>query len=692
MNMQQMGDTCPRGRPRARLQRPSRVAALCSLPALLLMATVALAQPTGGADQTRDQAAGSPAKALSSSVKPGHLTIWTCPMHPQIRRDKPGRCPLCGMALVLVTEGEAQEAGPRQLEMSEAAKKLAEIQTTPVVRKFVKKTVRLVGKIHYNEQRVAYITSYIPGRIDRLYVDYTGIAVRKGDHMASLYSPELLAAQKELQEAARALKELEKSTVDIVKETARGTLTASREKLRLWGLSAEQIADIEARGTVVDHITIYAPLGGIVIKKTALEGQYVKTGERIYTIADLSQVWVKLDAYESELPWIRYGQHVRFEAEAYPGETFEGRIAFIDPFLNERTRTVRVRVNVPNRDGKLKPGMFVRARVTAEVAAAGKVMSPRLANKWICPMHPEVVKDKPGKCDTCGMPLATAESLGYVSATKTVPPLVIPRTAPLITGRRAVVYVEVLGAKSPTFEGRVVTLGPRAGDYYLVRDGLAEGERVVTRGNFKIDSALQIMAKPSMMSPEGGGPAPGHHHGAPANSGAAPPARETAPSAKLPPQLRKALGGNVASAYFGLADDLVGADTAKAKADAAKLADAIRLADRGLSAGLWQGPWKQRADELAGLAAAIADATDLARMRESFALLSDALAAALEQLGHDRAHALYRLHCPMAFEGRGAWWLQPDKEPRNPYFGEAMLKCADKVEPIPPASVGGSPE
>jgi Cu(I)/Ag(I) efflux system membrane fusion protein len=187
---------------------------------------------------------------------------------------------------------------------------------------------------------------------------------------------------------------------------------------------------------------------------------YLKTGDRIYTIADLSQVWVKLDAYESDLSWIRNGQEVEFEIEAYPGEILKGKIGFIDPFLDTKTRTVKVRVNVPNSEGKLKPEMFVRAVLYPVVADA-----------------------------------AEGESL-----------LLIPASAPLITGKRTVVYIKVPGNKG-TYQGREIVLGPRTGDYYLVRQGLTEGELVVVNGNFKIDSAIQILAKPNMMSPEESGPA-----------------------------------------------------------------------------------------------------------------------------------------------------------------------------------------
>ncbi len=449
--------------------------------------------------------------AAPTEVK--QATIWTCAMHPQIRLPEPGPCPICGMDLIPVTPGGDEMEGSRRLTMSETARKLAQIQVSPVERKFVTAEIRMVGKVDFDETRLGYITAWISGRIDRLFVDYTGIQVKKGEHMVSLYSPEVLATEEELLQAIQAVKELGKSEIGIMKSTAAATVEAARERLRLWGLSEEQIKKIENNTTPSDHITIYSPMSGIVIHKNAVEGMYVQTGTRIYTIADLSQVWVKLDAYESDMVWLRYGQDVEFTTVADPGEIYRGKISFIDPFLDEKTHTIKLRVDVDNPQGALKPGMFVRAVVKTEVAAGGKVMDPDLAGKWICPMHPSVVRDEAGDCPICGMPLVTTESLGYISSEKTEAPLVIPVTAALKTGKRAVVYVEVPGTEEPTFEGREVVLGPRAGDYYIVRSGLQEGELVVTNGNFKIDSAVQIEAKPSMMMPEGGGGGGGHHHG-----------------------------------------------------------------------------------------------------------------------------------------------------------------------------------
>jgi len=434
-------------------------------------------------------------------------TMWTCSMHPQIIKTKPGKCPICGMELIPVEQEEGSKAdkGPK-LTMSETAMKLAEIVTEPVEKKFVTKEIRMTGKIDYDETRVKHITTRFGGRIERLYVDYTGVTVNKGDHLIDIYSPELISAQEELIQALKFRGTLRK--------TSQNTIESAREKLRLWGLNDEQIKSIEKRGKTITVLTIYSPISGIVTEKRAVEGMYVSTGTKIYTIADLARLWLKLDAFESDILWLHYGQRVNFEIEALPGELFEGRISFINPILDEKSRTVKVRVNVDNSDMKLKPGMFAKAIVRAKLNSEGEIINTELSGKLICPMHPEIIKERPGQCDICGMTLVPAEELGFAKKDiDLTPPLVIKASAPLITGKRAVVYVQDPSKEKPTFYGREIIIGPRVGDYYIVRSGLEEGELVVVNGNFKIDSALQIMAKPSMMNPEGGKAAgkPQHH-------------------------------------------------------------------------------------------------------------------------------------------------------------------------------------
>ncbi len=609
--------------------------------------------------------------------------VWTCSMHPQIRMSEPGKCPICGMDLIPATTSSDEETGERELKLSQTAMKLAEIQTSPVERKYVSVSIRMTGKVDYDETRLGHITAWVPGRLDRLYVDYTGISVRKGDHMVYLYSPELLTAQEELIQAVRALGELKESGMKIMRETALRTVEASKEKLRLWGLTGKQITEIEKSGEASDHMTIYSPMGGVVIDKNVEEGEYVKTGTRLYTIADLSHLWIRLDAYESNLVWLRYGQEVHIETEAYPGEVFKGTIAFIDPVLDTKTRTVKVRVNVPNADGRLKPEMFVHTTVHAHVAESGKVMDEALAGKWICPMHPDIIKDHAGSCDICGMPLARTESLGYASVSgdeEDIAPLVIPASAPLITGKRAVVYV-AHSEKEGIFEGREIVLGPKAGDYYLVSDGLEQGERVVVNGNFKIDSALQILAKPSMMSPEGGVPMTGHaHHGDMVMPQVK--AKETPKTAKqetqAPLAFREQIDG-VLTAYFKIQKELYRDEAKEVRKQGKSLLNALRTVDMELLSGNAHMAWMKELKDLNEQASALEKTSDINRQREAFYLVSETLTSVVKQFGTSGKQAVLQFHCPMAFDGRGADWLQNESEVQNPYFGPAMPECGEQT-------------
>jgi Cu(I)/Ag(I) efflux system membrane fusion protein len=628
----------------------------------------------GGGDERRE----SIADPVSEEAE---ATIWTCSMHPQIQLAEPGKCPLCSMDLIpLETGGDL--AGETQLVMSRNAMRLAEVMTAPVTRQFVEAEVRTVGKVMVDERRLRRITAWVDGRLDRLFVDYTGVPVAKGDHLVEIYSPELYSAQVELIESIKTREDLKSSAVEFLRRSAESTVDASREKLRLLGLRPEQIREIEESGTAREQITLYAPIAGIVIHKAAVEGEYVKTGSPIYTIAELSHVWVMLDVYESDLVWVQYGQKVSFEVEAFPGEHFEGRIAFIDPVVNPGTRTVKVRVNVDNPRLRLKPDMFVRAVIRSRVLGDGRTLDPDLAGKWIGPMHPEIVKDHRGTCDICGMPLVRAEELGFAGETPDEdPPLIIPVTAPLITGKRAVVYIKVPGAKKPTFEGREVQLGPRAGGFYIVEEGLHEGEEVVVNGSFKIDSAMQIQAKPSMMSPEGGAPPSVHQHGgSPAGESREPlrkPPSSDGSSREAAPESYLRSLEPLFAAYFllqsALAEDALEAareaskelERATSGIDDSDLSEADRKIWDGLAHDLHEGMQKT------------AGAIRLDDIRSAFELISTALIQVNRNFGTPRGQTHSLMFCPMAFNNRGAYWLQGDTEVRNPYFGKAMQKCGE---------------
>ncbi len=601
--------------------------------------------------------------AAVADAPPDANITWTCSMHPQVQMPEPGQCPICYMDLIPM-EDDGAGLGPRQLRMTEGAIALADIQVTPVRRQFVTKPVRMVGKVDYDETRLANITARVPGRLDRLFVDYTGVTVREGDHLVKIYSPELIVAQQELLLAHRAAERDGGATGPGLRARS---VQLAEEKLRLLGVLEHQIEAIKERGTPSDHLTIYAPIGGVVVERHATEGMYVETGTNIYTIADLSQVWVFMDAYESDVPWLRFGQEVEFTTESFPGEVFHGRVAFIDPVLKEKTRTVRVRVNVPNPERKLKPGMFVRALARSRLAKGGKVFDASLAGKWISPMHPEIVKDGPGQCDICGMDLVPAEELGFIAPEKPEEaPLVIPATAPLVTGQRAVVYVRLPVEHELVFEGREVVLGPRAGGYYLVRHGLEEGELVVTRGNFKIDSALQIQAKPSMMSIEADVPL------------------------VVPDDFRQQLAplyDHYLELQVALADDR--ADDAQEHWQALQ-ATMDELPESAVDRRLDE-TWSAVRKELAALLAAGADLEAIGPMRTQFEPLAEAMLDMAQTFGHPREQPLYEAHCPMAFGNRGASWLQAGETIANPYFGHAMLRCGDVVRPFPPGAPSGGP-
>lgn len=619
--------------------------------ALLLIPVAAFMLGTrwggGAADHTAEHESSGASEAVSS---------WTCIMHLQINRSEPGLCPVCGMELIPRGDSSSDsDLGDRQLVMNERDRKLAQVMTAPVERRFVEAQVRMVGKLEYDETKVKSMSSWVNGRVDRLYVDYVGRTVERGDPMVSLYSPELVTGQEELIEAKRRVDRNSEGKSEFLRNSDRRSLESAREKLRLWGLTNQQVNDIETSQKPNDHILIRSPQAGIVIHKDLAEGDYVQTGTHIYTVADLSSLWVKLDAYESDLHWLHYGQSVELETEAYPGEIFNGLIAFIDPVVDDKTRTVKVRVNVENDAERLKPGMFVRATVNARLAKAGKVMDPKLAGKWIAPMHPEIIRDEPGICPVCNMDLVKAESLGYVTADSNKDaPLVVPATSVLRTGRRAVVYVQVPDTEVPTYEGREIVLGARAGDFYLVQSGLVEGEEVVVQGNFHIDSALQIKAKPSMMSMPG----------------------DTETEDPALAAIRLALAP-VYQTYLDLQTPMMQDDLDTSRTEFQKWSERVSAVDMSVFSGASNmSTWMTISKGLTTAGTAAENAQSLDELRKAFNTASDNMLELERSFGHGGEEILYEAFCPMAF-GDGASWLQSAMEIQNPYMGTSMPGCGE---------------
>ncbi len=652
---------------------PKGVAGWIGLVIVIILAFSFGIMISGGSDSSQTTTQEHTAEA---SAKP---TVWTCSMHPQIKLPKPGKCPICFMDLIPLETGSGEDLDPSQIRISKFAKELAKIQSTPVSRGFAEAEIRMVGKIAYDERKVNYITAWVPGRLDRLYADFTGMTVNKGDHMVYMYSPELLAAQEELLQAKKAIRALGKTKSSILKGTAEQTLVASREKLSLYGLTDTQIQEIENTEQTTTHLTINAPIGGVVVHKNAKEGMYVKTGTQIYTIVDLSELWIYFEAYESDLPWLRYGQKVQFSSTSFPGEKFDAIISFIDPVVNSKKRTIKIRAIVDNKNNLLKPDMFVSGIVKSKLDSDGKVIDKNLSGKWISPMHPEIVKNSPGSCDVCGMALVKAEELGY--STKAITdkdaPLLVPVTSPMITGKRAIVYVEIPNEEEPLFEGREVELGPRAGDFYVVKSGLEEGELVVVNGAFKIDAELQIQAKPSMMSPDGGVAPPGHNHG---DGGMA--------SMKQKSEKKETINHNVNSKaltslkplyenYFEIQMALASDDLNAATNGYTNVLNVVKKIDMSLFEGDAHMVWMKISNSISQAAKVGSNAESIENSRKSFLLLSKPIVELENSFGHNENKNYYLTFCPMANDNKGAHWLQTVDTVYNSFYGESMLRCGE---------------
>ncbi|MDN3687287.1 efflux RND transporter periplasmic adaptor subunit [Cyclobacterium jeungdonense] len=366
--------------------------------------------------------------------------IWTCSMHPQVRQPEPGQCPICGMDLIPAsTTGGSGSSSPAVLEMSEAAVALAEVQTFTVRANESGNEIYTTGKVQANERSRSTLAANFPGRIEQLFINFTGQAVRKGEKLAEVYSPELVNAQKELLEATK------------TKSDFPDLYAAAKQKLRSWKITPEQIESIESGGELIERFAVLADRSGIVIQRNVAEGNYVTTGEPLFEIVNLSAVWVMLDIYEQQLPFVRNGDKVSLTVEGIPGETFESTVSYLDPFIDPDTRTAQARVVLNNPGDRLMPEMFVNANIQS------------------------------------------SGNLGEGT-------LSIPRTALLWSGNRSVVYVRVPDATYPTYEMREVNIGPRNGEIYPVLDGLQVGEEVVSNGVFSIDAAAQLAGNYSLLN------------------------------------------------------------------------------------------------------------------------------------------------------------------------------------------------
>jgi membrane fusion protein, copper/silver efflux system len=360
---------------------------------------------------------------------------YTCPMHPSVRSDHPGVCPICHMTLVKVTAGESttvHDSEAESVHLSPARQVLANVSTFEVVSRQLEKEVPLAGKIDYAEPNAQQVTARFGGRIEQLSVSYVGQHVGRDEAVAEIYSPEAMTAQQEF------LLALGQSTSsDTSQNPGSNLVQQTRLKLRLWGFTDDQLDELARTKSVKTVVTIHSPISGTIIRKNVDLQQYVTAGDPLFDVADLNSVWLLLDLYETDLSSVQIAQKVIATVDAYPTETFGGTISFIGAVVEPSTRTVRVRATLQNPGLRLKPDMFANAMVL--------------------------------------VPLAKS--------------LVVPASAVIQSGRRTAVWVEV----SPEhFEPRAVTLGQKAGDFYQILDGLHAGDVVAVSGNYLIDSESQL--------------------------------------------------------------------------------------------------------------------------------------------------------------------------------------------------------
>jgi len=426
---------------------------------------------------------------------------YICPMicvPPQIG---PGRCPVCEMELVVAAAGGGT-SDSRSVNIDPAARRVANIHTAAVKSISYSRTVQTIGELHYDEGSLKTISAYVDGRLDRLYADFTGVFVKQGDHLALVYSPRLYSGQVELLLAKKARDASQTSSLQRVVQSNRDMYESTKQRLIELGMTEKQIGHLERAGKANSRIHLCAPISGTVIKKYATEGQYVKEGQAIYELADLSTVWLMLDLFPEDAAAIRYGQKVEAEMQSLPGRKFSGRVAFIDPMVDPIKRTVGVRVVIPNDNGLLRIGDYAKATVQVSFAGSesqASIYDPELANKWISPRHPHVVESSPGKCRICGIELIPASRFGFTNEPITDgKALVVPRSAVLMAGSDSVLYVETEPGR---FEIRNLVLGPRTGDQIVILKGVEEGEYVAVSGNFLIDSQMQLSGNPSLIDP-----------------------------------------------------------------------------------------------------------------------------------------------------------------------------------------------
>lgn len=573
----------------------------------------------GGTETKVELQTGNEHIAESHTDDEGNI-IYTCSMHPSVRQNEPGDCPICGMDLIPANDNSTTEGDSNELTMSLAAMKLAEIETSTVRQGTPVSTIYMPGKVVADQNKISSVSSHAAGRIINLYVDHEGAYVKKGQKIASLYSPELISAQQEFLQ-----------TVEFMSQNPVLYKSAKR-KLELLELPSSTIDNLEEGGELMTDIDIVSQATGYVTKLNVSRQEHVMRGSVLFEVADLSSVWVMFDAYESDLSLIKEGQTIKFTTATYPGEEFEGTVSFIDPTVNSMTRTADVRIKVTNPNQRLKPNMLAEGILTADIS---------------------------GKSS-----------------------LIVPKSAVLWTGPRSIVFVQLPNTDKPTFIAREVTLGKRIGNQYIILEGLNVGEEVVTHGNFKLDGAAQLADKLSMMNrnPGTGANRTGHedHTMNDGNSDEMDINGGTSmnnTSVEFKTQLNR-----VVQEYLRLKDALVDSNPSLVTTTANEIQRALGTVDMTLVEGDMHVSWMSHLNEMNNTLNTLASSSTLRAQRTAFLKLSNTLIESVKNFG--LPGVIYQQFCPMTDGGKGGYWLSDSEEIANPYFGDQMHNCGEIITKI----------
>ncbi|MBT3783544.1 efflux RND transporter periplasmic adaptor subunit [bacterium] len=552
---------------------------------------------------------GSPEKAQEVPAK----RTWTCSMHPQIKMEEPGKCPICFMDLIPLAS--SQSLAKDVIELSPSEQKSAGIQTYPLKHKHDQINLLLYGRVNLVPALKHHITAWVSGRVDRLYVSSIGEKVKIGDPLYEIYSPALVASQQELIQANKFLKESKKDGTRF--QFQQGNLAAIRQKLLYLGLTLEDLQKIGQQKEPNSHIVIRSKRKGVIRHVAISEGEYVKEGSPILLLADMSKLWVEASVYEDDLRTVRGPMRARILLDSHPQEEIIAKLVRIDPFVDPKTRSSRAIFSISNPRGEFHEDGFARVQIET--------------------------RSKPG--------------------------LLIPHSAALFTGQKAAIFIKV----ENRFQAKLVRILEKTESYYRVMGDLKPGDEVVVEGTFKLDSEFQIQARESMMSSkELMSP-----YGARLDFRAPLEKALDWMAQSKPSAVFRAKLDPLRTAYLELHLALAEDSFDESKEIIQELGSGLRNSLSLENSMHESRVLKLLLEELETSLQKVSSTKVFKDLRQTFALLGKWFIAMTEEGWMSADSDLKKLYCPMAFDKKGAFWIQEDEDVMNPFFGSEMLGCGE---------------